>query len=255
MSRKKIDKKKENYERLPFDQYFTDTSDDWCGHTGIIVNQVNYKNIEYEYNGIKYDATYDVLYDAKRNCIQCHFQGSSGAGDWVTNFLFVAKYYDSFIDQRTGKRIQLKVHMGWARMYKAMKHTIRTSVATLLEEHPDAEVEVIGWSLGSAMAQLCVQDLNYNLGVRSYLYTYGSVNPFKMCIFAVHKTKKYLKSCCKAVYCFSHRSDIVTYVVPWILGFRKINRVSLGNFSFFGLFNPMVYHCDYWKAELYEGIE
>ena len=48
------------YSRLDFDQYFTDTSNDWCGHTGKIVNQVNYKNVHYEYDGIEYDATYDV---------------------------------------------------------------------------------------------------------------------------------------------------------------------------------------------------
>lgn len=243
------------YGRLEFDQYFTDTSNDWCGHTGVIVNQVNYKNVTYTYDGIEYDATYDVLYDANRNCIQCHFQGSSGAGDWVTNFLFVAKYYDSFIDEETGKKIQLRVHMGWARMYQAMKHEIRGAVSAFLEEHPDAEVEIIGWSLGSAMAQLCAQDLNYNLKIKSYLYTYGSVNPFKMKLGTRIKTKRYLKRCCKAVYCFSHRSDIVTYVVPWILGFRKINRVSLGPFKFTGLFNPMIYHCEYWKRDLYEGIK
>jgi hypothetical protein len=243
------------YSRLDFDQYFTDTSNDWCGHTGKIVNQVNYKNVHYEYDGIEYDATYDVLYDEGRNCIQVHFQGSNGAGDWVTNFLFVAKYYDSFVDPKTGKRIQLRVHMGWARMYQAMKHIIRDSVQAILKDHPEAEVEVIGWSLGSAMAQLCVQDLNYNFGIQSHLFTYGSVNPWKMKHGVRRKTKKYLRSCCKEYYNFSHKSDIVTYVVPWIFGFRKIKRVNLGVFKFFGLFNPMVYHCEYWKHDLYEGIE
>lgn len=246
-------KKEKVYSRMAFDQYFDDTSEDY-GHVGI-VNKVYYKNIKYEYEGITYDATYDVLFDPKRNCIQCHFQGSSGAGDWLTNFLFVPKYYESFIDPETGKRIQLRVHMGWARMYLAMKHVIREDVKALLEIHPDAEVEVIGWSLGSAMAQLCVQDLNYNLGIKSHLFTYGSVNPFKTRLFRRHRVKKYLRSCCKEYYCFAHRSDIVTYMVPWILGFRKINRVNLGKFKFLGLFNPMVYHCEYWKPEFYEDIK
>jgi len=145
--------------------------------------------------------------------------------------------------------------MGWARMYQAMKHAVRDAVQGYLKDHPTAEIEVIGWSLGSAMAQLCAQDLNYNFGIESHLFTYGSVNPFKMKFGVRRKTKKYLKGCCKEVYCFSHKSDIVTYVVPRIFGFRKINRVNLGKFKFFGLFNPMLYHCEYWKKELYEGIE
>lgn len=244
-----------NYSRLGFGQYFTDTSNDWCGHTGKVVNIVNYKDITYEYDGITYHATYDVLYDAQRDCIQCHFQGSTGAGDWITNFTFVDKYYDKFKDPQTGKWIQLRVHMGWARMYKAMKHTVRDAVAALRTEHPEAHVEIIGWSLGSAMAQLCAQDLYYNLGIKGHLFTYGSVNPFKTSFGTRHKTLRYLRSCCEEVWCFAHPSDVVTYVVPWIMGFRKPNRINTaGSFSFFGLFNPMKWHCIYWQEEMYAKI-
>lgn len=243
------------YSRLGFGQYFTDTSNDWCGHTGNVRNVVSYKNIKYTYADIEYEATYDVLYDAGRDCIQCHFQGSSGEGDWITNFLFVSKYYNKFKDPKTGKWIQLRVHMGWARMYKAMKDTIRQNVSDLLKEHPDAHIEVIGWSLGSAMAMLCAQDLNYNLGIKSHLFTYGSVNPYKTKFGTRRKTLKYLRSCCEEVWCFSHPSDIVTYMVPWIMGFRKPNRINTeGKFSIKGLFNPMRYHCVYWQEEMYAYI-
>lgn len=59
---------------------------------------------------------------------------------------------------------------------------------------------------------LCAQDLYHNFGIRSYLYTYGSVNPFKTNIFNRRKIRKYLRGCCKEIYNFSDLSDIVTYV-------------------------------------------
>jgi hypothetical protein len=246
---------KSNYKKLSYGQYFTDTSRDECGKTGVIHTPVTYKSIVYEVDGIKYEANYDVEYDESRNCIQCFFEDTSGRSDWITNFTFVDKYYDKFKDPETGKWIQLRVHMGWARMYKVMKYEVREAVKNLLNKYPDAEVEIIGWSLGSGMAQLCAQDLNYNFGIKSHLFTYGSVNPFKVKLFTKRKIIKYLRNCCKEVYCFSHKSDIVTYMVPWIFGFRKIKRINLGKFKFFGLFNPMVYHCEYWKEELYEKVK
>ena len=51
---------------------------------------------------------------------------------------------------------------------------------------PKCVVEVIGFSLGSGQAQLCVQDLNYKLGIKSHLFTFGSVNCFKTNIFNSH---------------------------------------------------------------------
>lgn len=246
---------KSNYQRLDFNQYFTDTCRDEYGKTGKIHTVVNYKTIKYEYSGIVYEANYDIEYDEERNCIQCFFEDTSGLTDWVTNFTFVEKYYGKFKDPETGKKIQLRVHMGWARMYKAMKYAVRENVKELLNSHPDAEIEIIGWSLGSGMAQLCAQDINYNFGIKSHLFTYGSVNPFKVGIFTKFRTLRYLKRCCKEVYNFSHKSDIVTYTVPWIFGFRKIRRVNLGKFKFFGLFNPFIYHCEYWKKELYKKVK
>ena len=71
-----------------------------------------------------------------------------------------------------------------------MKHFIRNGVKELKELHKDAEVEVIGWSLGSGQAQLCVQDLYYNLGIKSHLFTFGSVNLFKTNRFNRSKVKK-----------------------------------------------------------------
>lgn len=241
-----------NYTKLPYHQYFIDNTND-INKTGKKRFEMKYNDIEYEWNGVITHANYEINYDSERNVIQVHFQGTQDMPDWLTNFVFLPKYYDSF--SWNGKKITLKVHKSWAAMYKVMKHFIRNGVSELLAIHPAAEVEVIGFSLGSGQAQLCVQDLYYNFGIKSHLFTFGSVNCFKTNIFNRSKTKKYLRSCCKEYHLFCNRSDIVTYVVPRIFGFIKINRNNVkGRFKFFGLFTPLKYHMHYDEEYLYEGI-
>ena len=241
-----------NYKHLNYGQYFIDTSGD-VNKTGKASFKIEYKSIDYEYKGILTHANYYVRYDDKRNVIQVHFEGTNDIPDWVTNLIFQPKYYDSFIWE--GKKITLKVHRSWAYMYKEMKRNIRTEVMKYKEIHPDCEVEVIGWSLGSGQAMLCAQDLNYNFGIESHLYTFGSVNLFKTNIFNRRKTIKYLRSCTKSYRIFCNRNDIVTYLVPRLFGFVKIGRVNIkGKFNFFGLFRVMKNHFIYDNELLYERI-
>ena len=198
-------------------------------------------------------ANYCIYYDEKRNVIQVHFEGTKDVPDWITNILFQPKYYESFMWE--DKKITLKVHKSWAAMYKVMKDFVRKGVMELKEAHPTASVEVIGWSLGSGQAMLCAQDLNYNFGIESHLFTFGSVNPFKTNIFNRRRTIKYLRSCCKSYHIICNRNDIVTYLVPRIFGFVKPSRLNIkGKFNFFGLFNVMKNHFIYDKPSLYENI-
>jgi len=243
------------YEKLPFPQYFIDTSDDY-NDTGKARYKIKYEQVIYIYKNQVVCADWEMHYEPDRNVIQINFEETDGKIDWFVNFMFVEKYYDTFIWE--GKKITLRVHGGWAAMYKAMKHKVRNKLAYLLELYPSAEVEVVGWSLGSGQAMLCAQDIFYNFGIRSHLITYGSVNPFKTNIFNRRKIRKYLKSCCKEVYNFSHKCDIVTYLPFRLLGFIKIKRVNLGHYGIFWLFklfNPLKYHTHYDDEELYEKIK
>ncbi len=239
------------YKKLPYEQYFIDTSNDWA-HTGKARFDIKYKTVKYKYKGVECYAEYEVHYEADRDVIQVNFQQTNEKIDWFVNFIFVPKYYDRF--KEGNKWITLRIHNGWATMYKAMKHHVRNAVDYYLQLHPRAEVEIVGWSLGSGQAMLCAQDLYHNFGIRSYLYTYGSVNPFKTNIFNRRKIRNYLRGCCKEVYNFSDLSDIVTYVPFRIWGFIKFKRVNVGSFNFFHLFNPYEYHTHYWKEELYKNI-
>lgn len=241
-----------NYKKLRYEQYFIDTTGD-VNKTGKASFQIEYQSINYVYKGILTHANYCVRFDEKRNVIQIHFEGTKDVPDWITNIMFQPKYYESFM--WNDKKITLKVHKAWAAMYKVMKDYIRKEVSTLKDKHPNAEVEIIGWSLGSGQAMLCAQDLNYNFGIQSHLFTFGSVNLFKINVFNKNKTIKYLRSCCKSYHIFCNKNDIVTYLVPRIFGFVKLGRINLkGNFNFFGLFNVMKNHFVYDNSSLYRNI-
>ena len=241
-----------NYKKLRYEQYFIDTTGD-INHTGKARFKIDYKSINYVYNGVLTHANYCVYYDEERNVIQVHFEGTKDVPDWITNILFQPKYYESFMWE--DKKITLKVHKSWASMYKVMKDFVRKEVMELKELHPNATIEVIGWSLGSAMAMLASQDLNYNFGITPHLFTFGSVNPFKTNIFNRRRTIKYLRSCNLSYHIFCNRKDIVTYLVPRIFGFVKLSRLNIkGKFNFFGLFNVAKNHFIYDKGELYSSI-
>lgn len=241
-----------NYSKLPYHQYFIDTNND-MNNKGNKRFCMKYEEISYEYKGVITHANYEINYDDKRNVIQIHFEGTKDLPDWITNFIFTPKYYDSFI--WNDKKITLRVHRSWATMYKVMKHYIRNKIKELKELHPFAEVEVIGWSLGSGQAQLCCQDLNYNLGIKPHLFTFGSVNLFKTNIFNRRKIKKYLRSCCSEYHLFCHKNDIVTYQAPRIFGFIKIDRENVkGKFNPFSIFKVLKYHCHYDEESYYERI-
>lgn len=241
------------YKRLPFEQYFIDTSDNYH-HCGTPRFKILFTNKYYKYKDFIFEANYEVHWEEDRNVIQVHFEETHGRMDWITNFMFTKKYYESF--RWNDQKITLRVHNGWAAMYKAVKDEVREKVSSLLKLHPDAYVEVIGWSLGSGQACLCAQDLNYNLGIKPYLYTFGSVNLYKTNIFTRKLTKAYLNSCCTEIWNFADVNDVVGHVVPKLFGFIKPNPVWLKQkrFNIFRLFNARKYHTEYYKHELYENI-
>lgn len=229
---------------MNFWQYFIDTSCD-VNKTGKVVNVVRYKAVPY---GKGHEANYCVLYDVRRNVIQVHFEKTSGKTDWKDNFNFPKKLYDTF--SYGGKKINLYVHSGWGDMYKALKHDMHVDFEAMQRDFPTASVECVGWSLGSALAQLCVQDLNWKYGRKPDCYTFGSVKPF---FIQSGTVRRYLESCMGRTYNFCHRSDIVTYQPPFI-GFSMLRRVDVGKFRPLGLIDPQEYHTHYDEPSLYTKV-
>lgn len=243
------------YKKLPFEQYYIDTSKDWRD-TGKARLKINYKHISFTYNlfnfiPIKCSAEYEIHYEENRNVIQIHFEQTHGFKDWVINFLFMKKMYDKFQwtnpENNKTYTIQLKACRGWAEMFKTIKKDLEEEVSKLLEAHPDAYIEIIGWSLGSSQAQFACQDINWKFGKLPYVYTFGSVKPW----IGGRKQRKYLNHTFKECYNFMHGSDIVTYMPPFI-GYFALNPIKLGNVSLRGLFNPQKWHTEYGEKYLYE---
>lgn len=135
-------------------------------------------------------------------------------------------------------------------MYHALKHDMHVDLEKMMKEHPDADVEVIGWSLGSGLAQLGEQDINYRYNIKPYVYTFGSVKPFW---YTDKITAAYLQSTFEVGYNFCHKSDIVTYQPPFPC-WHMLNRVDLGKFHPVGLFDPWKYHTHYDDEKLYKEI-
>ena len=242
------------YKRLPFNQYYIEMSNDhW--DTGKIRIKRNYNHTEFDYKifgfiKVHCVADWEVCYDKERDVIQCFFQQTNGKADWIINLLFKEKLYDKFTYSYKGKkrRIQLKAARGWSKMYKVIKHDVKEQVANLLIEHPDANIEILGWSLGSGLAQLATQDIDYHFTKKPYVYTTGSVKPWRG-----FRTRKYLRTTYEECYNFMHRSDIVTYMPPFI-GYFALRPVKLGKFSIKEIFNPGKWHCEYGEEYLYKGM-
>ena len=242
--------RKKKYKRLPFEQYFIDQSLGNYGGTRRF--KVPYKKVEYKCrHNHPHDAYYAVIYDEERNVIQIYFKETSSKSQWLANFNFPDAYYDRF--HYGDNDIQLKVARGWSDLYCALKHQIRDEYGALLKKYGKKEVEIIGWSLGSAIAELCAQDLFFNYKLRAHIFTFGSVKPF----CGKNKAMRaYLADCYKECYNFRDHNDIVGYMVP-LSRYFALNHINIeqDKFSIFKLFKPQKYHTEYYKSEYYKDIK
>ena len=246
-----------DYRRLPFEQYFINTSEDY-NHKGSVSYPVKYTAVKYNTTslgrllGVDHEVNYEIHYEEDRGAIQLNFQRTVGGSDWFASVgEFSVKYYDSI--EFDGQPLQLRVHRGWGDMYLTIKREVRKQWQLLHEQHPEAETEILGWSLGSGLAILCCQDLNYNFGLKSYLYTFGTVRPFKCVRSNAALMREYLSSLCKECWNFADINDIISYLPPG-RGFLMIKRVDVGaglRRSLFRLLNPYRFHTHYDRAELY----
>ena len=248
------------YRRLPFEEYFINTSEDYNKKGGISY-PVKYKAVKYQSSsmdrllGILHEVNYEIHYEEERNAIQLNFQRTVGATDWFASVgESSVKYYDSI--EYKGQPLQLRVHRGWADMYRIIKRDVRQQWLLVHEQYPQAETEILGWSLGSALAILCCQDLNYNFGLKSYLYTFGTVRPFKSVRSNAALMRDYLNSLYKECWNIADINDIISYLPPG-RGFMMINRVDVGcglGRSLLRLLNPYRYHTHYDRADLYAEL-
>ena len=235
------------YKPLNFEDYFIICSQNY-NHCETNLDLAQYKEIEYKHKNHIHKVNFQVRYDKSRECIQVIFQQTADKSDWKANLEFPKKMYDKLTFNN--ELIQLKVHKGWGDMWLACQDQIRLALKTYLINYPNSYIEVFGWSLGSALAQLAAEDIYFKFGKQVYLYTYGSVKPFYG-----KKTWNYVKGACVKVYNFYDHCDVVGYMVPFI-GYRAINHVKVKSerLALHKLFNPWKYHTLYDDKNLYKDI-
>lgn len=236
---------------LPYSQYYIDCNIHHRKKTVKVRQKFTYKDVSFTVGKTVHHANYIVLLDEERKVIQIFFEASNGPHDWRDNLTFPAQMYDT-ISYR-GRKIKLRVAKGWARHYKAMKHSLHEDFEALRKGREDWPVEIIGWSLGSSQAMLCGQDLNWRYGVKAYCYTYGTVMPF---FYLDKMTEEYLKSCFTVIMNFSHKSDLATLMVPFP-GYRMLNKVLVGKLRLTDLYSTRTadVHRSYDDQSLYDGID
>ena len=250
-----------SYQRRPYEEYFINTSEDYT-HTGRVTYPVHYIAVKYNTTklgkllGLSHEVNYEIHYEPERDVIQMHFQRTLDTMDWVANiFEFASRYYHAI--EFEGEQLQLRVHHGWGNMYRAIKHAVREQWDALHKAHPTAVTEILGWSLGSGIASLCCQDLNYNFGIKPYLYTFGSVRPFKCTPLNKKRMRAYLATLYTDCENFADVNDLISYMPPF-RGFTMIRRVNVGTDqkrSFFRLLHPLRYHVHYDLPELYRKLQ
>ena len=248
------------YRRLPYEEYFINTSEDFT-RTGRATYPVHYTAVKYNTTkfwkifGISHEVNYEIHYEPDRDVIQMHFQRTIDAIDWFANiFEFASRYYRAI--DFMGEHLQLRVHHGWGDMYLAIKREVREKWKELHDAHPTAATEILGWSLGSGIACLACQDLNFNFGVKPYLYTFGSVRPFKCTPLNKKRMHQYLSTLCTDCENFADVNDVIGYMPPF-RGFTMIRRVNVGTEqkrSFLKLLHPLRYHVHYDRPELYRRL-
>lgn len=191
-----------------------------------------------DYKTVGEDIDYKVVVDFENKKVILQFEESKGNkhfihSDWFHNILFIP--WIVWLDGRP-----CFTTMGYACAYDSAKNQIIDEFCSMIDLHPDFEIEVRGWSFGSAMAKIAVRH-HYIRRKRPvmYKYTYGDVkvwlNPFIKWI-----ARKWVS---KDNFEFVTPNDAVTWCVPF---YHRTNKCKVGNkFKITELFKTEHYHTSY----------
>ena len=150
-------------------------------------------------------------YDSKTKSLFTAFRGSSNIQNWIDNIKIskVNPYNDSSIS----------VEKGFYKAYSDVKEDLLYNVESLTAKYKTKSMEVVGHSLGGALATLFTYDmimLKPDYSVES-LYTYGSPrvgNPSFVQSFESYQVPSFR---------ITHYRDIVPHVPEEIIGYLHIS--------------------------------
>lgn len=138
-----------------------------------------------------------------------YFEGSNGHVDWKNNFDFPAKPYR---DMKDG----WFCHRGFLKVWKSIEDHIAMDIMDLSVN----VIEIVGYSHGGAIAQLCYEYVRFNRpDVAVYGYGFGAPRVFW------GPARKAVKDRFRGFIVVRNGKDIVTHVPPRLFGFRHICEV------------------------------
>jgi len=157
--------------------------------------------------------------DGEPGTIYINFCGSKELLDWWDNFKFWKK---NFWTEKQWKKIipyecmesKIKVHAGFIGQWKQVRSIIHEEIQKY------NKIIVTGHSLGGAIANLCVLDIQYfNPDKELSVITFGAPDVGNK--YFVKSFNKRIKNSKQYI----NGDDIVTKVPPWLFGYRKVIKV------------------------------
>lgn len=117
-------------------------------------------------NNAETETQFYTAYDTDRNLGFIAFRGTIlSLENWVHNLNAFRTNVEQYCQG-------CEVHSGFLNQYLPIKDKIRTALLNLKNKHPNAEIAILGHSLGAALATLAFLDL-YDEVKPDYFYTYG----------------------------------------------------------------------------------
>ena len=136
------------------------------------------------------------------------FRETVGKEGWMSNFRFTRTPYSNMVGS-------FKVHTGFLELYKS----IREEVLSACEQTSgDTPILLFGYSQGGAVAQIAAEDIQYHMHVENRIpetnvWTYALGAPR---VFGWRRPKY-----AQGINLLEMAGDIVTWVPPWLFGYRK----------------------------------
>ena len=190
----------------------------------------------YDYEVIGADLDYKITVDHEKKRVILQYEETDSDEDWHNNYLFFPW------PLKLDKKIVWTTY-GYAKIYKSSQNIPIDQFCALLEQYPDYQSVILGWSLGSALAKITAR----HYIIRSpkgtmidQLTTFGDVkcwyNPF-------YSVKKH----CVRIREYVNANDMITWCIPFC---RRDVKCRVGDrFNFGKLKNSEYYHAHYEECD------
>ena len=163
---------------------------------------LNYKHTEA-------DGSYYA--EVKGDTLNLYFEGSNSVTDWIHNFYFPAKPYRHMNDG------VWFCHRGFLKVWKSIEPRVKDNILD-----PNIKtINIVGYSHGAAIAQLCYEYVRFNRPDIS-LSGVGFGAPRVVWGFLIKRVRERFRG----FVAVRNGNDIVTHLPPAILGFRHICKVK-----------------------------